>query len=92
MRWNAVIAGDLKAAYQILSPAGRLVMTEEGYKNSIKPGFHKAARLVGVKCATTELCEATFEIEYEYAGRRTKTSLAERWVKQDSNWWYLLDR
>ena len=90
-RWNAVIAGDLKSAYALVSPAGRTVVTEQGYKNSIKPGFHKGAVLRGVKCPSAELCMASFEIEYEFMGRRTKTALEERWIKQDSNWWFLLD-
>lgn len=91
-RWNAIIAGDLKSAYELVSPAGRTVVTQEGYKSSFKPGFHKAAQLRGVKCESPEVCVATFDIEYEYMGRRTTTPLSERWIKQDSNWWYLLDR
>ncbi|MEO7797274.1 MAG: hypothetical protein ABIY47_06065 [Opitutaceae bacterium] len=91
-RWKALLAGDLKSAYELVSPAGRSVLTYEGYKNSLKPGFWKDARVNKVVCASPELCEVRLEIEYEYAGRRTKTPFAERWIKQDSNWWFLLER
>jgi hypothetical protein len=90
-RWKAVIAGDLTKAYEYVSPAGKLVVTEIGFKNSIRPGFHKGAELRGVKCESPEYCIATFEIEYEHTGRRVKTLLEERWVKQDSQWWFLLN-
>ena len=90
-RWKAMIAGDLAKAYEYASPASRLVVTETGFKNSIRPGFHKGAELRGVKCESPEYCIATFEIEYEHTGRRVKTPLEERWVKQDSQWWFLLN-
>lgn len=89
-RWNAVIAGDLDKAYEYISPAGRSVVTLQGFKNSMKPGFHKGARVVGVKCGSPELCDVQLEIEYEFQGRRSKTPLPERWVKQDGRWWFLL--
>jgi len=89
-RWNAVIAGDLKSAYELVSPAGRSVVTLEGFKNSMRPGFHKAARVEGVKCESAEVCDVMLEIEYEYAGTRAKSRLPEKWVKQEGNWWYLL--
>ena len=92
LRWNALVAGDFKSAYEMISPAGRSVVTFEGYKNSLKPGFWKDARVKEVKCASPELCEVNLEIEYEYLGRRTRTPFAEKWVKQDSKWWFLLEK
>jgi hypothetical protein len=89
-RWNAVIAGDMDKAYQYISPAGRSTISLQGYKSKIKPGFHKGARVVAVKCGTPEVCDVELEVEYEFMGRRTKTPLPEKWVKQDGNWWFLL--
>jgi len=90
-RWNAVIAGNYDKAYEYISPAGRSIVTREGFKKSMKPGFHKSASVQGVKCSGPEVCEVQLEIEYEFQGRRTKTPLLERWVKQDGMWWFLLN-
>jgi len=91
-RWDAVIAGDLRKAYGYVSPAGRTVLPYEGYERSIRKGFHKAARVTEVRCTGPELCEVTLEIEYEFSGRRMKTPFFEKWVKQDSQWWYLYEK
>lgn len=92
LRWKAIVAGDLKAAYEMISPGGRSVMTYEGYRSSIKPGFHKGARIQEVQCASPELCEVRLELEYDYLGRTTKTPFSEKWIKQDRQWWILLER
>ena len=91
-RWDAVIAGDLKKAYGFISPAGRTVLTYEGYEKSIRKGFHRAARVTEVRCTGPELCEVTLEIEYEFSGRRMKTPFFEKWVRQDSQWWHLYEK
>jgi len=91
-RWDAVIAGDLKKAYGYISPAGRTILAYEGYERGIRKGFHKAARVDNVRCTGPELCEVTLEIEYEFSGRRMKTPFFEKWVKQDSQWWYLYEK
>ena len=89
-RWNAVIASNFDKAYEYISPAGRTTLTLQGFKNSMKPGFHKGVRVVEVKCGSPEVCDVQLEIEYEFAGKRTKTPLSEKWVKQDGQWWFLL--
>jgi len=90
-RWAAIIAGNYDKAYEYISPAGRSIVTAQGFKSSMKPGFHKGARVVGVKCGTPEVCDVQLEIEYEFQGKRTKTPLPEKWVKQDGKWWFLLN-
>jgi len=91
-RWDAVIAGDLRKAYGYISPAGRTVVPYEAYEKSIRKGFHKAARVTEVRCTGPELCEVTLEIEYVFSGRQMKTPFFEKWVKQDSQWWYLYEK
>ena len=90
-RWNAVIAGDYKKAYGFISPAGRALTTAEAYERTFRRGFHKAARVTEVRCAQ-ELCDVTLELEYSHQGRAIKTPFWEKWVKQDSDWWYLYQR
>ena len=91
-RWDAVIGTNLKSAYDFMSPASRSVMSYEAFDKSIKRGFHKAARVTEVRCPSRELCDVSLEIEYEFSGRRMKTPLYEKWVKQDSDWWYLYQK
>ena len=86
-----MIAGNYDKAYEYISPAGRSIMTLEGFKKSMRPEFHKSARVVAVKCGTPDVCDVQLEIEYEFHGKRTKTPLPERWFKQDGKWWYLLN-
>lgn len=90
-RWNAIVANDFKTAYEFISPAGRSLVTLQAYENGIKRDFHKSARVKEVRCAR-DVCDVTLELEYEYAGRRIKTPLFEKWVRQDSDWWYLYQR
>jgi len=91
-RWNAIIANDLRTAYELISPAGRALVAYEAYESSFKRGFHKGARVQEVRCGTRELCEVAVEVEYEYKGRRVKSPLQEKWVRQDSQWWFLYQR
>jgi hypothetical protein len=89
-RWSALVAGDMKTAYEMVSPAGRTVVSFEGFRSSLKQGFWKSAQVRDVKCESAELCDVSVDIEYEFMGRRTRTALQEKWVKQDSQWWFLL--
>lgn len=89
LRWDAVIAGDIKTAYGYISPAGRSVVSLEGYAGTFRRGFHKAARVTDVRCQGREVCDVTLEIEYMFSGKRMKTPFFEKWVRQDSDWWYL---
>ena len=91
-RWEAIVAGDLKTAYEFISPAGRSALTYDAFEKGVKRGFHKAARVKEVRCTSNELCEVTLEVEYEFRGRRTKTSLWEKWIRQGRDWWYLYQR
>jgi hypothetical protein len=76
----------------MISPAGRTALTYDAFAQGIRRGFHTAARVREVRCPSDELCEVTMEVEYEFRGRRTKTSLWEKWVRQGRDWWYLYQR
>jgi len=88
-RWDALLKGDVKGAYQYLSPGSRAVMTPEAYAGSIRQGFWKSAKVDSVACKSKESCEVRATIEYEFQGRRTKTPLSETWIREGSEWWYL---
>lgn len=88
-RWDALVKGETRTAYNYLSPASRAAMTPDAYAGSLRQGFWRSAKVDSVKCATKENCEAQVTIEYEYQGRRTKTPLRETWIREGSEWWYL---
>ena len=88
-RWDDLVKGDFHAAYSFLSPGSKQVIGEKEYVDSLRKGFWKSAQLQAVKCESDQACDATVEIEYEYQGRRMKTPLREKWIREGSSWWYL---
>ena len=89
-RWDALVKGDIGAAYGYLSPGSRAVLDAESYRDSIRRGFWKAAKVQRAECSTADSCEALVEIEYEYRGSRVKTPLRESWIRQEGTWWNVL--
>lgn len=88
-RWDALVKGDVKAAYGFLSPGSRAVMDLPGYESTIRRGFWTDAKVQKVECGSAQACEAHVAIEYDFQGRRTKTPLRETWIKEGANWWLL---
>lgn len=88
-RWDALVKGDLPAAYGFFSPGSRAMLTPVQYANSIRLGFWKSAKVEKVECATQDSCFAHVAIEYEFQGKRTKTPLGETWIREGSDWWYI---
>lgn len=88
-RWDALVKGDTKTAYEYLSPGSRSIMTAEQYDLSIRKGFWKSAKVEKVECAAPDSCFAHVAIEYEYQGRRIKTPLGDTWIREGSDWWYI---
>lgn len=89
-RWDALVKGDAKAAYALLSPGSRAVLTPESYATSIRVGFWKSALVDRVVCAAQQTCEAHVTIEYQFQAQRIKTPLRETWIREGTDWWYLL--
>ena len=88
-RWDALVKGDTRAAYQYLSPASRAALTPDAYAGSLRQGFWKSAKVDSVTCATKDSCDAHVTIEYEFQGRRNKSPVREAWIREGSEWWYL---
>lgn len=89
-RWDALVKGDAKTAYAFLSPGSRAVLTPESYATSIRVGFWKSAQVNRAVCETQQACEAHVTIEYEFQAQRIKTPLRETWIREGTDWWYLL--
>ena len=89
-RWDDLLRGDFKAAYAFLSPGSKAVQSEQDYVNSLRRDFWKAAKVKSVKCTADTHCEVEVTIGYEFRGARVTTPLHERWIRDGSEWWYLL--
>ena len=87
-RWNALVQGDVKTAYEFFSPGSRATVTLADFASGIRIGFWKAVVVEQVECAA-ESCEVNSTIEYDHRGMRIKTPHRETWVREGSNWWFL---
>jgi hypothetical protein len=87
-RWNALVQGDVKTAYEFFSPGSRAGLSLADFAGGIRIGFWKAVVVDKVECAA-ESCEVHSTIEYETRGMRVKTPHRETWVRDGSNWWFL---
>ena len=88
-RWNALVQGDVKTAYDFFSPGSRSTTSLADFAGGIRIGFWKAVTVEKVECSSADRCDAHSNIEYDYRGTRIKTPHREVWVKDGSQWWYL---
>src|SRR5258705_4087350 len=49
-RWQALIKGDLDAAYAYLSPGSKATTSIEAYRRQIRPGLWRAVKVDTVEC------------------------------------------
>lgn len=87
-RWNALVQGDVKTAYEFFSPGSRTTLTLADFASGIRIGFWKAVVVGQVECGA-DSCEVSSTIEYDHRGMRVKTPHRETWVREGSNWWFL---
>lgn len=88
-RWNALVQGDVKAAYEYFSPGSRATSSLADFASGIRIGFWKAVTVDKVECGTPDRCDVESTIEYDHRGMRIKTPHKETWVREGSNWWFL---
>ena len=91
-RWDLMVKNDFSGAYRYVSPAGRQLVTEAGFISSFRRNFWTSAKVSEVECPTAEACDVEVQIEYQHLGIRMKTGVREKWVREKSEWWYLLER
>jgi hypothetical protein len=78
-RWDALIKGDLDAAYALLSPASRETLTLDQFKRRTARWF-RDAKIVAVDCGT-ELCTVKLRITYDHRMMKgVETPMEETWV------------
>lgn len=91
-RWDALVRGDVTAAYGYLSPASRASVPLLQYQQNIRVGFWKRAVVETVSCEP-EVCKVGVTITYDYRDvKGVETTLNESWVSEDGKWWFVLKK
>ena len=89
LRWNALVQGDLKTAYEYFSPGSRMGFQLADFGSSIRIGFWKAVQVDTVECSSPDRCEVTATMDYVHRGMKITTPHRETWIREGSNWWFL---
>jgi hypothetical protein len=82
-RWQALIKGDLDAAYQFLSSGTKTAKPLALYKAQVRPGIWRGAKVGKVTCQR-ELCSVTVRVTYDTkVVRGVETDVGESWIIED---------
>lgn len=91
-RWDALLRGDVTAAYAYLSPATQSAVSLLQYQQRIRVGFWRRAVVEAVTCEP-EVCKVGVTITYNYGQvKGVETPLSESWVKEGGKWWFVLKK
>ena len=86
-RWDALIKGDLDAAYALLSPASREATTLEQFKRNTRKGGFREAKVDKVDCGA-ELCTVKVWVTYDHRLMKgVQTSVEETWIFDKGQAW-----
>jgi len=96
-RWDALIRGDVEAAYNMMSPASRSMVSLEVFRKKASLVTWKAASIRKVDCSADDLCTTQVNATYAYQLRRggvvkgveNEQVLTEKWLNADGGWWYV---
>jgi hypothetical protein len=88
-RWDAVIKGDMEAAYAYLSPASRQVLSLDKFKSSLRSGSFREAKVETVTCEG-DVCTVRLILTYDHRMMKgISTPLGEAWVFEGGQAWYV---
>jgi hypothetical protein len=95
-RWQALIKGDLDAAYAYLSPASKAATPIEAYRRQVRPGLWREVKIDSVECEA-ELCNVKLLLGYDIprgpmspkAVKGIETPVSERWVIENGSAWFI---
>lgn len=86
-RWQALIKGDLPAAYEYLSPASRATVPLDVYKAKHKVGLYRSAKVESVDCVK-DACTVRVNVVYDYKRfKGVATPLVEKWIIAQGQAW-----
>ncbi len=87
-RWNALLKRDLDVAYQLISPAGRSLMSLEDYRPRVNTGFWRGAKVTQAVCAA-ETCEVTVMVDMVVEHVKFTNPIKETWILDAGKWWFV---
>jgi len=87
-RWDALVKGDLKTAYEFYTPTTRQSLKYEGFVIAYPQNLYKSATVDKVNCPKPDLCYADVTLENLVKGHRIKGPLRETWIREGNDWWY----
>ena len=88
-RWDALLKGDVKAAYGYLSPASRAVTSLERYQARTNPAGYRAVKLDQVSCEA-ETCRVKVWLTFDHRLMQgIQTPLEETWIFDGGQAWFV---
>ncbi|MHB8495536.1 MAG: hypothetical protein ACYDDG_13385 [Casimicrobiaceae bacterium] len=88
-RWDALIKGDVPAAYAYLSPAMRATTPLDVYTAKRKVGMYRKIKVDSVDCEGA-VCTVKLTLRYDYKRfKGIETPLSEHWVIEDGQAWFV---
>jgi len=91
-RWDLLVKNDFAGAYRYLSRASKQVVTEQAYAAGFRRNFWTGAKVTEAQCPNAEACEVEVTIEYRHMGMGMKSPVLEKWIRDKSDWWFVLER
>lgn len=88
-RWDALLNGDVPAAYQFLSPASRQIISLEQYQQKVNPSSYRAIKFRNVSCSE-QTCQINLWLTFDHRLMKgIETPVGETWVLENGQAWYV---
>lgn len=89
-RWQAMIARDLDAAYEFLSPGSKTANPLTLFKAKIRPLDWRSAKALSASC-DGDKCSVKLHISFYHSKSHGEiaTVLEETWIRDAGKWWYV---
>lgn len=93
LRWQALIDGETKTAYELNAPSYRAAVTQQSFRRRFGNGPWIKAEALKAECQL-EKCNVRISMTYQAPmiqidGGKMTTSIQETWIKEDGQWWYM---
>ena len=88
-RWDSLMKGDVKAAYQYLSPASRAVTSLERYQARTNTASFRSIKIDRASCEM-ETCQVRFWLTFDHRMMQgVVVPIEESWVIEDGQAWFV---
>jgi len=88
-RWDALLKGDVKAAYAYLSPASRQIVSLERYEQKTNPSSFRSIKFRNVTCQE-QTCQLDLWLTFDHRLMKgVQTPIGETWVFENGQAWYV---